>query len=44
LQLSCTIAFDGVSFGEPGPAGAGALLLAEDCSMVSTLCNNSFGF
>jgi len=45
LQLSCTIAFCGVTIGlSELAAGAGALLLSEDGSLVSTLCNNSFGF
>jgi len=45
LQLSCILEFGGVSMGvefgdlniNRGPAGAGALLLAEDGSLVYTL-------
>jgi ribonuclease HI len=36
--------FDGASSGNPGPAGAGAVLYAEDWSLVSNLCNNSIGY
>jgi len=42
LQLSCILEFDGAASGNPGPAGAGAILRSEDGSLVSTLCNNSF--
>ncbi|KAJ9135268.1 hypothetical protein P3X46_032474 [Hevea brasiliensis] len=34
---SCILAFDGASKGNPGPAGAGAVLHAEDGSMVCRL-------
>lgn len=33
-QQSCILEFDGASKGNPGPAGAGAVLRAEDGSMV----------
>ncbi|THG22671.1 hypothetical protein TEA_011538 [Camellia sinensis var. sinensis] len=36
-QLSCTIEFDGASKGNPGLAGAGAMLRADDGSMVCRL-------
>ncbi|KDP45401.1 hypothetical protein JCGZ_09650 [Jatropha curcas] len=35
--LSCTLEFDGASKGNPGPAGAGAVLRAADGSMVCRL-------
>ncbi|XP_019426841.1 PREDICTED: uncharacterized protein LOC109335189 isoform X1 [Lupinus angustifolius] len=35
--LSCTLHFDGASKGNPGPAGAGAVLRAEDDSKVYRL-------
>jgi ribonuclease HI len=35
-QPSCILEFDGASKGNPGPAGAGAVLRAEDGSMVGT--------
>ncbi|KAJ0986923.1 hypothetical protein J5N97_005279 [Dioscorea zingiberensis] len=35
--MSCTIEFDGASKGNPGKAGAGAILRAEDGSIVSRL-------
>ncbi|KAA8530272.1 hypothetical protein F0562_004981 [Nyssa sinensis] len=35
--LSCTLEFDGASKGNPGPAGAGAVLRAEDGSLVCRL-------
>ncbi|KAJ8774982.1 hypothetical protein K2173_019986 [Erythroxylum novogranatense] len=34
---SCTLEFDGASKGNPGPAGAGAVLRADDGSMVCQL-------
>lgn len=34
VQCSCVLKFDGASKGNPGLAGAGAVLLAEDGSMV----------
>lgn len=37
LQLSCTLHFDGASKGNPGPAGAGAIL--RDGNKVSTFCH-----
>ncbi|KAI8017705.1 Uncharacterized protein Mb2253c [Camellia lanceoleosa] len=37
LCLSCTIEFDGASKGNPGLAGAGAMLRADDGSMVCRL-------
>ncbi|KAJ6926879.1 hypothetical protein NC651_011086 [Populus alba x Populus x berolinensis] len=36
-QPSCILEFDGASKGNPGPAGAGAVLRAEDGSMVCRL-------
>lgn len=36
-KMSCTIEFDGASKGNPGKAGAGAILRAEDGSIVSRL-------
>ncbi|WJX65463.1 hypothetical protein P8452_50123 [Trifolium repens] len=36
-QLSCTLEFDGACKGNPGPAGAGAILRAEDGSKVYRL-------
>lgn len=33
-QLSCILEFDGASKGNPGKAGAGAVLRAEDGSVV----------
>ncbi|KAI4347668.1 hypothetical protein L6164_008459 [Bauhinia variegata] len=38
--LSCTLVFDGAAKGNPGPAGAGAVLRAEDGSKVCISCNN----
>ncbi|KAI6700648.1 hypothetical protein NL676_014972 [Syzygium grande] len=37
-SLSCMIEFDGASKGNPGQAGAGAVLRAEDGSVVCWLC------
>ncbi|KAL3813770.1 hypothetical protein ACJIZ3_015038 [Penstemon smallii] len=37
LQCSCILEFDGASKGNPGPAGAGAVLRAADGSMVFRL-------
>lgn len=37
LQISCTLNFDGASKGNPGLAGAGAILRADDGSKVSIL-------
>lgn len=34
MQRSCIIEFDGASKGNPGQAGAGAVLRADDGSMV----------
>lgn len=34
VQSSCIIEFDGASKGNPGPAGAGAVLRTADGSMV----------
>lgn len=36
-QDSCTLEFDGASKGNPGQAGAGAVLRAEDGSAVCNL-------
>ena len=41
LQRSCIIEFDGASRGNPGPAGAGAILRSENGNVVPTLRNNS---
>ena len=35
-QCSCILEFDGASKGNPGPAGAGAVLRAIDGSLVHT--------
>lgn len=37
MQRSCIIEFDGASKGNPGQAGAGAVLRADDGSMVQHL-------
>lgn len=37
-QSSCIIEFDGASKGNPGQAGAGAVLRAADGSMVLYFC------
>lgn len=34
VQYSCTLDFDGASKGNPGQAGAGAVLRAEDGNVV----------
>lgn len=34
MQQSCTMEFDGASKGNPGRAGAGAVLRAEDGTLV----------
>lgn len=36
-QCSCVLEFDGAAKGNPGPAGAGAVLRAIDGSLVYTL-------
>lgn len=36
-QRSCTIEFDGASKGNPGQAGAGAILRSDDGNLVSKL-------
>lgn len=35
--MSCTVEFDGASKGNPGKAGAGAILRAEDGSIVCVI-------
>ena len=37
MQLSCILEFDGASKGNPGQAGAGAVLRADDGSLVQSL-------
>jgi len=44
LQGLCIVRFGGASSGNPGPAGAGVVMFAEDGRKVSNICNNSIGF
>jgi ribonuclease HI len=37
LQRSCILRFDGAARGNPGPAGAGAALFAENGTLVSNI-------
>lgn len=43
-QYSCTLEFDGASKGNPGQAGAGAVLRAEDGSVVYCCYGYMLGF
>lgn len=43
-QYSCTLEFDGASKGNPGQAGAGAVLRAEDGNVVYCCYGYMLGF
>jgi ribonuclease HI len=38
VQKTCIVEFDGASKGNPGKAGAGAILRSKDGNLVHNLC------